>query len=204
MLKGFTRKFRPLEILSEEQIEEIHRGTLEVLWVTGVRIEHEGALRLFEKDGCRVDYDEMRVHFPPNLVEDYLRKVPNSWQARARDSENDLIMGGDVVYFGLAPGMHTLSLENLEPRVATRKENYDGVMVADALPNLHFCDSYSPYFGFEGVPSVMAMPESVAARIRNSTKFQYSGYSNDCEIFAIEMAKAVGMECCQSAKWDTF
>ena len=35
MLKGFTRNFKPLEILSEEEIEAIHRGTLEVLWVTG-------------------------------------------------------------------------------------------------------------------------------------------------------------------------
>ena len=65
VMKGFTRKFKPLEILTEEQIEEIHRGTLEVLWVTGVRFEHERALKLFEKNGCRVDYDEMRVHFPP-------------------------------------------------------------------------------------------------------------------------------------------
>jgi len=39
--KGFRRKFKPLEILTEEEIEEIHRGTLEVLWVTGIRMEHE-------------------------------------------------------------------------------------------------------------------------------------------------------------------
>ncbi|GAI85417.1 unnamed protein product, partial [marine sediment metagenome] len=57
-LKGFTRNFRPLEILTEEQVEAIHRGTLEVLWVTGVRVEHERALKLFESNGCKVDYDD--------------------------------------------------------------------------------------------------------------------------------------------------
>ena len=40
----------------------------------------------------------------------------------------------------------------------------------------------------------MAMLESLAARIRNSTKFQCVGFSNDSEIFAIKMAQAVGIE----------
>jgi len=44
--KGFRRNFRPLEILTEEELGAIHRGTLEALWVTGVRIEHERALKL--------------------------------------------------------------------------------------------------------------------------------------------------------------
>ncbi len=34
-MKGFTRAFGPLKILSEEEVEAIHRGSLEVLWVTG-------------------------------------------------------------------------------------------------------------------------------------------------------------------------
>jgi len=34
--KGFTRNFKPLEILTEEQIVTLHRGTLEVLEKTGI------------------------------------------------------------------------------------------------------------------------------------------------------------------------
>ena len=194
VVKGFTRRFKPLEVLTEEQIEEIHRETLQVLWTTGVRIEHERALKLCEETGCRVDYDEMRVRFPPSLVEEFLRKAPGKWHARARDPKNDLIMGRDTVYFGVAPGMNTVDLDTWEPRVATREENYDGVRLLDALPNLHFFSPYTPYFGFEAVPSVMGMLESLAARLRNSTKFSYTGFSNDCEIFSIEMAQAVGVE----------
>ena len=63
-LKGFTRKFKPLELLTEEEVESIHRGTLEVLWKTGVRMEHERALKLLERNGCKVDYGSSRVHFP--------------------------------------------------------------------------------------------------------------------------------------------
>ena len=69
MLKGFTRKFKPLELLSEEEVEAIHQGALYVLESTGMRVEHERALELYAKGGCQVDLDERRVRFPPALVE---------------------------------------------------------------------------------------------------------------------------------------
>ncbi len=192
--KGFTRKFRPLEILTEEEVEEIHRGTLEVLWVTGVRMEHEGALKLFEKNGCRVDYQEKRARIPPALAEECLRRAPSSFHAPARDPVNSLMIGGNTLCLAVAPGQQTVDLDTWEPRPATRKENYDGVTILDALPTVHFFSPYTPYFGFEHVPPCMAMLESLAARIRNSTKFQCVGFSNDSEVFAIKMAHAAGIE----------
>jgi trimethylamine--corrinoid protein Co-methyltransferase len=194
MLKGFTRNFKPLEILTQEQVEAIHRATLDVLWQTGVTFHHVKALKLFEKNGCKVDYDEKRVHFPSGLVEECLRKAPSSFRFKARDPRNDLIYGGNTVYFMNMPGMQTIDLDTWEPRVPTRKENYDGVTVLDALDNCHFMDAYSPYFGFEDVPEVMKIPESCAAKIRNSTKVQGTGYSNDCEVFCIQMSQAVGAD----------
>ena len=192
--KGFTRNFRPLQILSEEEVEAIHRATLEVLWVTGVRMEHERALKLLDKNGCRVDYDEMRVRIPQGLVEDCLRKTPSSFHAQARDHKNSLMIGGNTLCLAVAPGTQTVDIDTWEPRPATRKENYDGVTVLDALPTVHFFSPYTPYFGFESVPPCMAMLESLAARIRKSTKFQCVGFSNDSELFAIKMAEAVGIE----------
>jgi trimethylamine--corrinoid protein Co-methyltransferase len=193
-IKGYSRNFKPLEILTEEQVESIHRGTLEVLWVTGVRVEHDRALKLFEKNGCRVDYNEMRVRMPPGLVEECLRRAPSSWHAKAREPKNSLMLGGNNVYFGPVPGGHTVDLETWEPRVATRKENYDGARVLEALPNLHLFTPYTPYFRFEGVPPCMGMPESLAARIRISTKCQCENSYNNCEIFTIQMAQVVGID----------
>lgn len=199
--KGFRRNFKPLEILTEEELEAIHRGTLEALWVTGVRMEHERALKLLEQNGCAVDYDEMRVRIPPSLVEECLRKTPSHFHAPARDCEDSLIIGGNTLYLAAAPGQQTVNLDTWEPRAATRKENYEGVTVLDALPTAHFFSPYTPYFGFEGVPPCMAMLESLAARIRNSTKFQCVGFSNDSEIFAIKMARAVGIEILGTCAW---
>jgi len=199
--RGFTRRFPPLKVLSDEQVESIHRGTLRVLWTTGVLIEHERALKLFEQNGCKVDYDNWRVRIPPDLVEECLRRAPSSFPAPARDPSRTLMLGGNTLCLAVAPGHKTVDDRTWEPREATRKENYDAVRILDALPTVHFFSPYTPYFGFQGVPSCMAMLESLAARIRNSGKFQCVGFSNDSEMFAIEMAKSAGIEILGTCAW---
>lgn len=194
VMKGFTRRFRTLKILTEEQVENIHRATLNILENTGVRVEHKRALELFKRNGCKINFDTMLVKFPPSLVEECLRMTPSSFRVKARDPKNDLIIGGNTLYFGAAPGKQIVDLNTWEPRDATRKEAYEGLTVLDALPNLHFLPSYCPYFGFEGIPEVMRILEVCAAKVKQSTKFQYEGYSNDCEIFIIQMAKAIGID----------
>ncbi len=195
MLKGFTRNFKPLEILTEEQVEAIHRGALDVLEETGVRIEHKRALRLLEQNGCQVDYDEMRARFPPGLVEECLRRCPSSFRIKARDPEKDLVLGGNTVYFCPFPGMQIADPDTWEPRDATRREYYDGVTILDALDNVHTIWNYTPYFGFEGVPPVMRVPEGVAAQIRHFSKsIGNAGRPAGCEVFDIKMAKALGID----------
>jgi len=194
---GFIRNFKPLEILTEEEVESITRGTLEVLQETGVRIEHEKALKLLENNGCIVKRDENRVRIPPGLVEECLRKCPSSFNIKARNPKDNVIIGGNTTYFKNSCGMQTIDLDTREPKVPTRKDNYDAIKVLDSLENHHVLGPYSAYFGFEGIPPVMAIPESCAGKIRNSTKVQIEGYANDSEIFQIQMAKAVGAEILQ-------
>jgi len=193
-LKGFRRNFRTLEILTREQVEDVKRGVLAVLQHTGMRFESEMALELFRKNDCQVDSDEMRVRFSPGLVEECLRKTPSSFFFRSRNPAHDLIVGGNTTYFCAFPGMNTVDLDTWEPRRATREENRDALIVLDALDNLHFLTPYTPYFGFDDTSPVMAIPESAAAKIRYSTKLQFSGYQKDCELFTIEMAQVAGTE----------
>jgi len=194
MLQGYTRKFKPLEILTDEQVEVIHKGILGILWETGATFHHNKALKLFENNGCKVDFEEKRVHFPPSLVEECLRKTPSSFHMKARDPKNNLLIGGNTLHLGVGPGMQALDMNTWEMRPATREENYNAVTILDALESVHRTSDYSPYFGFDGVPPAMSMLESDAARIRNSTKVTGFAYSNDSEIYSIQMAQAVGTE----------
>ncbi len=192
--RGFVRHFPPLNILSDEDIESVHTGMLRVLWTTGVRMEHLPSLKVLEAAGCAVDYEEHRVRMPPAIVEECIRLAPSGFPLRARDAARSLMMGGNTLYFAPAPGQHTVDLDTWEPRPATRREYYDAVRVLDYLPTLHFFTTYTPYFGYAGVPPCMAMLESLAARLRYSSKAVVVGHSHGSERFAIQMAQALGIE----------
>lgn len=193
MLKGFTRKFKPLEILSEEELETIHRGALNVLETTGVRVEHDKALKLFADNDCKVDFEGKRVRIPPWLVEESLRKCPSSYRVKARDPKCDLMIGGNTVYFMQGMGMKYLDLDTWEPRAATVKEHRDAMIIADALDNLHMADGIFFYMDRAGIPAPMVMLENLASGIRNSTKVEHFGYELGCEKFAIKMANELGI-----------
>ncbi|MBN2073317.1 MAG: trimethylamine methyltransferase family protein, partial [Actinobacteria bacterium] len=193
-LKGFPRNFKPLDLLTEEQIEFIYRGVLAILQETGIRFKSEKALKLFKKNDCIVDDETMIVKFPPYLIEECIRKTPSTFHFKSRDPKDDLEIGGNVTYFSATPGMNTVDLETWDFRKATRKETTDALLVLDSLENVHFLTPYTPYFGFEGVEEVMAIPEMVAAKIRYTTLCQIAGYQKDCEIFNIQIANASGAE----------
>ncbi|MFH1350795.1 MAG: trimethylamine methyltransferase family protein [Pseudomonadota bacterium] len=194
-MKGFKRNFKPLELLTDDKLEAIHRGTLRVLAETGLAFHDERALKLFAENGCPVDFEMKRVRIPEWLVEECLAKCPSTFRVRARDSKNDLVIScGDVTYFRPSPGMTTLDLDTWEPREPTRKEFYDYMKVLDALPNVHMLTPF-PYFGFAKVPQCMRLVEGNAAKIRNSTKVQIEGSAVvDNNRWNIEMAKATGQD----------
>lgn len=192
--KGFTRNCKPLEMLNNDQIEAIHRGTLEVLEKTGIRFESEKALKLFADNGCQVDFKKKRVRIPSYLVEECLRKCPSSIHFKARDPKNNLRVGGDTVYFGTFPGMKTVDLGTWEQRVPTMRENDNAVKVLDALDNLHVSTSYTPYCEIESVSPAMLFPVSCASRMRYFTKISRIGQGMDSYIWGIKMAKVVGVD----------
>jgi len=194
MLKGFSRNLRPLEILSNEQVEAIHRGTLDVLEHTGVTVEHKRALELFADHGCTVNFQEKRVRIPGYVVEECLRKCPSSFTLKARDPENDLRIGGSTLYFAESVGSRIVDLNSWEPRQATLQEHSDTTRVLDALPNVHYLWTYESFQDMAGVPPVMAPLEALASGLRNSGKTQGIGHGQDIEVFGIQMAKAVGTD----------
>jgi len=192
--KGFVRKFKPLEILTDEQIEEIHRGTLDVLERTGIRFESEKALKFLADNGCQVDFKNKRVRIPSYLVEECLDKCPSSFHLKSRDPKNNLRIGGNTVYFTASVGMRTVDLDTWEQRIPTMKENDDAVRVLDALDTVHQLVSYCPYSEIKGVPPVLAYPVSTASRMRNSTKVSRTSQVMDSEIWDIKMAEVTGTD----------
>ena len=116
---------------------------------------------------------------------------PSSFQLKGRANQ-ELSFGGNTSCFLPFPGKDTIDLETWETRPPTRKEFYDTVKIMDSLDTVHYTGSSVRFFGFKDVPPVMQMLEGDAANFRNSTLPLHCNYGYDCELFAIDMAKALG------------
>ncbi len=64
------------QILSEDQIEQIYFAALDVLEISGARIFHEEALKMFASSAAVVTETD-RVRVPTSLVEEALRSCPS-------------------------------------------------------------------------------------------------------------------------------
>lgn len=191
---GFVRNFKPLELLTEGQVEQIHQGALDVLEKTGVKVESKRALKIYEEGGCKVDYEDNRVRFPPELAVLSMRQCPKSFHMKALDPVNNLTLGGDRVYSALFSGLRTVDLDTWETRIPTVQENHDANKVVDGLKNVHGSTSYTPYCEFDDEPPAMFLPISTWSRLKYLSKISRIGTTLGSHIWEIQMAQTLGVD----------
>jgi trimethylamine---corrinoid protein Co-methyltransferase len=103
-VRGFKNTLRPLPILPPEAEEKVHHASLALMRDTGVVFEEPRALDFFRRAGVRVDDAEERVFLPPEFVEEQIRKAPSQFVIRARNPDNDVVIGGDNLVFAPVSG----------------------------------------------------------------------------------------------------
>ena len=91
--------FRPVEIISADELESIHQASLLVLKEIGVDFLHGEAKSILKDIGADVDPGSDRVRFDPALVEAQMGKAPKQFTLHARNPERDLVIGGDHTAF---------------------------------------------------------------------------------------------------------
>lgn len=192
--KGLVRNFKPLETLTDGQVEAIRGAALDVLQRTGAVFDSPRALELLQRAGAEVDLETRHVRIPVGLVEASCRLCPPTFTMKARDPKNDLSIGGNTTYFSLFSGMRTVDLRTGEARTATVEENHDACKIADGLAHVHASTSYTPYCEFVDVPPPMVLPVSTWSRMKYFSKISRIGASVDSHIFEIQMAQTLGVD----------
>jgi len=192
--EGYLRRAKPLEILSESEVEAIHRGALDVLADTGIRFESDRALKLLKKSGCKVDEELNRVRMPAGLVEECLSQCPSSFRMKGRSPKTDVNIGGNTLYFCPFPGMRTIDLDTWEQRVPTIEDNHQAVKILDKLETISLSASYSPYCELKDVPGVMLLPTSAWSRMKYFSKPSRVGSTMGSHIWEMQMADIVGID----------
>jgi len=194
MLRGFTRRIEPLDILSDTDAQQVHTGALEVLEKTGVNFLDTEALALLKENGCRVDMRGKRAKIPAWLAEESIQSTPSAFFMKARDSRHDLLIGENRLYFLAGAGMRIVDLDTGETRPATLKELDEASVLSDALESVHMVADTAPYTDLVGVAPAMTPIVDITSHLRNTTKITITDNGNDLELFYIKMARAVGVD----------
>ena len=104
------RKFAHSDLMSEEELLQVHQASLEVLEKNGIELAHETARKILEKNGARVEGE--KVFIPGKLIEEQLAKAPREFTLHARNPRNNVLIGGDNT--ALAPGYGAPFVMDLE------------------------------------------------------------------------------------------
>ncbi|MCK4299420.1 MAG: trimethylamine methyltransferase family protein, partial [Planctomycetes bacterium] len=71
-----------LRVLSDEEMERIHRGALSILAKVGMWIDCEEALTSLAALGCQVHQETKRVRFPENVVQECVERMRRQYASR--------------------------------------------------------------------------------------------------------------------------
>jgi trimethylamine--corrinoid protein Co-methyltransferase len=88
-----------LNVITEDECNEIHLATLEVMKDVGVFVENDEALERYHDGGCFVDRKTKVVKFPHFIVEDAIESAPATYYAYGRRPEDDVILDDNRVTF---------------------------------------------------------------------------------------------------------
>lgn len=86
-----------LKPLNRKQIELIHKKSVEILEKTGFWFDSKKAGNIFRKHGFKIDGDI--VYFKEKDIENALETIPSEFTVRARNSRNDIRVGGENFSF---------------------------------------------------------------------------------------------------------
>jgi len=92
--RSLQSPFPPIELLSGDEIEHLHRSALELLRDQGIRVLLPEARETLRAAGASVDDDTMLVRFEPELVGQATTTAPSSVELLGRTPERTVTLGG--------------------------------------------------------------------------------------------------------------
>ena len=134
-----TTKF---QILTGDQIQQIYFAALDVLEISGARISHEEALKLFANSDAVVS-DTHRVRIPTTMVEQALSGCPSKSNLTGRNGKRSIKMQKNEVAFGSgADARFVYDRKSGQRRKSTFADVEAAARIVDYLPRLDFCMSH--------------------------------------------------------------
>jgi trimethylamine--corrinoid protein Co-methyltransferase len=135
--RRLVNPFRPLEILSLDQVETIHRASLRILAEIGMEVLGDRALDAFAGAGARVDRLTRNVRLDPAQIESLVATAPSEFRLHARNPERDIVFGRANLVFGAVGGPAFVSDLERGRRAGNFADFVDYVRIIGALDIIH-------------------------------------------------------------------
>ena len=135
--RRLTNPFRPVEIISADQVEAIHRASLRILAEIGFDVLGDRVLDAFEGAGARVDRSARRIRLDPDHTEALIATAPSSFRLHARNPAKDVIFGEGHLVFSAVGGPAFVTDIDRGRRPGNLADFVDYVRLIGSLDVLH-------------------------------------------------------------------
>jgi trimethylamine--corrinoid protein Co-methyltransferase len=179
-----------LKIFTDDELDDIHLATLEVLENTGLLFDDDEALEVLYSGGAVIDKKSKIAKFPPHVVEDAIRSAPSKILLAGRNPKNDFVMESNRVGFtNFGEGVFIIDPYTGEHRETTKADVAASALIADYLSEI---DVYERAVGASDVPMSSVQLHNAEAWLPNTSKHGFMGPGNGyLTKKIIEMAAAV-------------
>ena len=97
--QAVTNRIEPVRLLEEDDLDQIHNASMDVLETVGLEVLSQRAVDLFASAGADIDYATNRVRLDRSLVAESVAKAPSSFVLHARNPERNLKIGDRQLVF---------------------------------------------------------------------------------------------------------
>ncbi len=123
-----------ITLFSDEDLEMIHEATLEILEYTGLYVQSDEALDVYDGGGCRVERNTSIVKIPSHVVEEAIKSSPRRVFLAGREPEKDIILeNGRVNFCPFGEGVMVIDPLTGEYRQSTKADKGNVARLVDAL-----------------------------------------------------------------------
>ncbi len=141
-----------MEAFTRDELNLVHASSLEILEKTGVIMQCNEILDLFNKAGAIVNRKEKTVKIPSGLVQEFLGKIPKHVTLYSRDGKTRIELGRkEKQYFTTGGAIPFILDRNGERRTATTRDVVDRIRLIDASKNISHIET-SPGIWPQDVP----------------------------------------------------
>lgn len=183
-------------MLSEDELESIHRASLQVLSEHGIEMLHPKSRELLKENGSKIEGNT--VFFDPAMVEEKTALAPSSFKLHSRAAERNVTIGvGHLVTstVGSAPNYVTLDGER---QGGDRAGYRDFLKLAQQLNSIHIIGGF-PVEPVDVHPSVRHLEAAYDAYTLTDRSFNLYSLHPERVRDAMEMARIV-----RGVDYDTF